>query len=150
MSGLKSIWCQVASPFFRVKMKFDIYVVILKCSLSLWFKYRRFVHLQRRQWDRWLTLLTSIEPCHEIMELFILRKLVLQTRMCSHPMGLDVWFLVGPFVYFHTSCVRSVKALANLRGCAGSHEPSVVAYVISAIISWAGSSFLKLESTDNA
>ena len=47
----------------------------------------------------------------------------------SHPVGLDVWFLVGPFDYFHTSCVRKAKALARLRGCAGSPEPSLVAYV---------------------
>ena len=33
----------------------------------------------------------------------------LQTRVRSHPMGLDVWYLVGPFFYFHTSCVRTVK-----------------------------------------
>ena len=69
---------------------------------------------------------------------FVLRKLILQTRMRSHPVELDVWFLVGPFVYFHTSCVRTAKALARLRGCAGSPEPSLVAYVISTIISWAG------------
>ena len=30
------------------------------------------------------------EPSHEIMVLFILRKLILQTRMGSHPVGLDV------------------------------------------------------------
>ena len=58
-------------------------------------------------------------------------------------MGLNVWFLVRPFVYFHTSCVRTAKALARLCGCPGSPEPSLVAYVISTIISWAGSfSFL--------
>ena len=39
-------------------------------------------------------------------------------------------FLVGPFVYFHTSCVRTVEALVRLRRCAGSPEPSLVAYVI--------------------
>ena len=59
--------------------------------------------------------------------------------MRSHPVGLDIWFLVGLFVYFHTSCLRTAKALAWLRGCAGSPEPSLVAYVLSAIISWAGS-----------
>ena len=53
--------------------------------------------------------------------------------------GLDVWFLVGPFVHFHTSCVWTAKALSRLRECAGSPEPSLVAYVISTIISWAGS-----------
>ena len=47
--------------------------------------------------------------------------------------------MVGPFVYFHTSCVRTEKAMARLRGCAGSPEPSLVAYVISTIISRAGS-----------
>ena len=81
----------------------------------------------------------SVEPAHEIMALFVLCKLILQTRMCSHPGGLDAWFLVRHFVYFHTSCVRTAKAPAKLRGCAGSPEPSPVAYVISTIISWAGS-----------
>ena len=55
----------------------------------------------------------SFEPSHEIMALFAFRKLILQTRMRSHPVGLDVWFLVRPFVYFHTSCVRTAKALAK-------------------------------------
>ena len=27
--------------------------------------------------------------------------------MRSHPVGLDVWFLVGPFIYFQSSCVRT-------------------------------------------
>ena len=79
------------------------------------------------------------EPCHEIMVLFVLRNLILQTRMCSHPVGVDVWFFVGHFVYFHTLCVRTAKALARLRGCAGSPVPSLVAYLISTIMSWAGS-----------
>ena len=96
------------------------------------------------------------EPSHEIMALFVLRKLNLQMRIRSHPVGLDVCFLVCPFVYFRSSCVRTAKALARLRrwagspepslvayvtlcGCAGLPEPSLVAYVISTIISWAGS-----------
>ena len=62
------------------------------------------------------------------MVLFALRKLILQTRMRNHPMGLDFWCLVGPFFCFHTSCVRTAKALAR--------------YVISTKISWAGSFFL--------
>ena len=65
------------------------------------------------------------EPAHETMALFVFRKLVLQTLMRSHPVGLDVWFLVGPFIYFHTSRVRTTKALVRLRGCAGSPEPSL-------------------------
>ena len=47
-------------------------------------------------------------------------------RMRSHPMGLDIWFLVRLFIYFHTSCVQTAKALAK-HGCAGSHELSLVA-----------------------
>ena len=83
--------------------------------------------------------ITPFEPAHEIMALSILRKLILQTCMRGHPVGLDVWFLVSPFVYFHTLCVRTAKALVRLCRCAGSPEPSLVAYVISTIISWAGS-----------
>ena len=59
--------------------------------------------------------------------------------MRSHPVGLDVWCLVKPFVYFHTACLRTAKALARLRGCTGSPEHSLVAYVISTIITCAGS-----------
>ena len=72
------------------------------------------------------------------MALFVLHRLILPTCMRNHPVELAVWFLVWPFVYFHTSWVRRAKALARLRGCAGSPEPSLVAYVISMIISWAG------------
>ena len=77
------------------------------------------------------------------MALFIFRKFILQTCMRSHLVGLDVWFLVGAFAYFHTSCVRTVKALARLHRCAGSPEPSLVAYVISTIITWAGSNIVR-------
>ena len=33
---------------------------------------------------------TKIEPAHHIMAGFVLRKLILQTHMRSHPVGLDV------------------------------------------------------------
>ena len=72
---------------------------------------------------------------HEIMAFFVLRKLILQTHMCSHSVGLDVWFLVGPIVYLHTPCVRTAEALARLRGCAGSPQPSLVTCAINTIIS---------------
>ena len=35
-------------------------------------------------------LFSVFEPSHEIMARFVLRKLILQTRMRRHPMGLDV------------------------------------------------------------
>ena len=75
-------------------------------------------------------MLWVLMPSHETMVLFVLRKLILQTFMRSHPTGLDVWFFVRPFVYFHTSCVRTAKALARQRKCAGSPKPSLVAYVM--------------------
>ena len=80
----------------------------------------------------------SFEPSHEIMVLFVLRKLILQTRMRSHLMGLDVrFFFIRLFLCFHTLCARTAKALARLRGCAGLPEPLLVAKVISTKISWA-------------
>ena len=79
---------------------------------------------------------SSFEPSHATMVNSFFKH-----TFCCHPVGLDVWVLVRPFVYFH-SCVRTAKALARLRGCAGSPEPSLVAYVISTIISWAGSFLL--------
>ena len=87
---------------------------------------------------------SATEPCHEVMVPFVLRKLILQTGMRSRPMGLDVWILVGPFIYFRTLCVRTAKALASLRGCAGSPEPTLDEYVISTIIPWAGSFSLEM------
>ena len=83
-----------------------------------------------------------------LLLLFVLCKLILQTRMRSHPMGLDVWILVGHFVYFHTSCMWTAKALARLRKCAGSPETLLVAYVISTIISWAGSNVINMSKMD--
>ena len=80
-----------------------------------------------------------IKPSDEVMVLFILRKIILQTHMHSQPVRLDVWFSVGPFVYFHTSCVQTPKALVRLHKCTSLPKPSLVAYVISTIISWAGS-----------
>ena len=74
-----------------------------------------------------LYLRNIFEPSHEIMVLVILSvNSFFITHMCSHPVG----FLVRPFV--HTSCVRTAKAL-------GRPEPALVAYVISNIISLAGS-----------
>ena len=90
---------------------------------------------------------TKWHKCHVNMVLFVFRKLILQSCMRSHPVRLDVWFLVGPFVYFHTSCVWTAKALVRLAGCTGLPEPSLVAYVISTIISWAGSNDNQVNGT---
>ena len=80
---------------------------------------------------------TIIQSAYEIMALIALLKHNHQTCMRSSPLGLHVWFLVRPFVYFHTLCVRTAKALVRLRIRAVSPEPSLFAYAISTIISWA-------------
>ena len=72
------------------------------------------------------TKVWSFEPCRD--DGIFCPKLILQTCMHSHPVGLEVWFLVWPFVYFHISCVPIAKALARLCRCAGSPKPSLVAY----------------------
>ena len=73
------------------------------------------------------------------MALFVFHKHFLQMHM-HKPSSRARWLicLVGSFIYFHTSCVRTAKALVRLRECAGSPEPSLVTFVISNIISWAG------------
>ena len=37
-----------------------------------------------------MSLLFKFEPAHEIMILFVLRKLILETRIRRHPVGLKV------------------------------------------------------------
>ena len=41
------------------------------------------------------------------MAFIALRKLSFQARMRSNPLGLHIWFLVRPFVYFHALCANS-------------------------------------------
>ena len=47
------------------------------------------------------------EPSHEIIVLFVPRKLVLQTRMRSHPVGARYLIFGQTHVYFHTLCANS-------------------------------------------
>ena len=69
----------------------------------------------------WL-ILVFIDGRGHLSHLMRLWHFSYQTCMRSHPVGLDIWFLVSPFAYFHTSCVRTVKALASLRGCDKYHN----------------------------
>ena len=57
---------------------------------------------------------TITEPTHEIMVLFILRKPIFQTRMRSHPMGLNVWFF-GLFPYFMSTNREGSGETARMR-----------------------------------
>ena len=65
----------------------------------------------RKSSIRWRKIL---KPCHEIMVLFVLRKLILETCIRSHPVRLGVWFLVGPFVYFRASTNFQFFEVLNL------------------------------------
>ena len=58
-----------------------------------------------------------IEPRHEIMALFILRKLILQMRMRSHPVRPDVWF------FCRTLCLLPYFMCANSEG-SGTDAPA--------------------------
>ena len=71
-----------------------------------------------------------IGPTHEIMVLLVLRKLILQTRMCGHPVGQMSNFWSDPS---STSILNVCKQRKQ------AHLSSLVTYVINTIISWAGS-----------
>ena len=79
---------------------------------------------------------TAIEPRHEIIVLFVVRKLILLTDMRIMS---NFWSNPWSASTFYTSCVRTAKALASQRGCAGSPKPSLVLFVISTLFTWAGS-----------
>ena len=58
----------------------------------------QFCHLFLVKADVSLVLIqiSTNEPSHEIMLLFVFRNLILQTRMRNYPVALDVWIVVGP------------------------------------------------------
>ena len=137
-----TVWSTIELAVFQDVLSF-IFLPVCFCSLCFWATAGLSLFLSNsgpviESFHACITR-SAFEPSHEIMVLSVLRKLILQTHMRSHPVGLDVWFFVGPFVYFHTLCVQTLKALVRLRECAGLPEPSLVAYVISTISSWAGS-----------
>ena len=59
----------------------------------------------------------SYEPAREIMALFVLRKLILQTCMRSYAVWLDVWFWSDPS---STSIVHVSEQRRLWRDCAGA------------------------------
>ena len=61
-------------------------------------------------------LLNQTESAHEIMALFVLRKLILQMHMRSHPVGSDFWSDPSSTSIFH---VREQRRL--WRDCADAH-----------------------------
>ena len=155
--GKSCSFCLPRVPFVNCRqfMYLVISILVLRAGYGIWlyqFLIIAYVLLnnskvEKESWLQWqVWRKRKNESSHEIMVLSVLRKLILQTRMGSHPVGLDVWFLVGHFVYLHTSCERTAKALARLHGCACSPEPSLIAYVISTIILWPGSFVMLIPS----
>ena len=74
-----------------------------------------FVILCFRRWNITMHLHLS-----HVMRLWYVSSPVISffNRACAaNQVGLDVWCLNWPFIYFHTSCVRTAKALEGLRGC---------------------------------
>ena len=74
----------------------------------------------------WQATKINNEPAHEIMVLFVLRKLIIQTRMRSQLVGLDVWFWSDPTSASILHCSNSECSGETAR----MHESSLVAYVI--------------------
>ena len=60
---------------------------------------------------------------------------------CKRPCGVSSGniglIIIWVFIYIHTLCMRAVKAMARMRICAGTPEPSLLGYMISIQISWA-------------
>ena len=58
--------------------------------------------------------------------------------MPSHSEGPGIWLSVWRFLLTHCLYERAATVLARLRGCAGSPEPSLLAYAISTKFAWRG------------
>ena len=112
-AGLSLTWSETPKTGFLVtRFRFNqtfvavgsdtVHLDRFSCSASVLFK-------SLWSWLTWLVWRSRYDPAHEIMALFVLRKLILQSRMRSHPVGLDVR-LFGRTVYFHTQCVRTANA----------------------------------------
>ena len=56
------------------------------------------------------------------MVLFVLRKLILQTRMRSHPVGLDVWFLAGRLCDKYHNLMSWLKSQYSLQFTALNYQ----------------------------
>ena len=84
---------------------------------------------------------------HESMALFVLREHILQTRMHTHPVGLDVWFLFGLF------CLLPYFMCANSEGSGETARMRRIAWVIAGclrdkyydLMSWLIYYFVKFE-----
>ena len=84
----------------------------------------------------------------EILALSVLpnyHKLILQTRMGSHPVGLEVWILVGPFVYFMNANSEGSGRTARMRRLAWAFAGGLCDKYHK-LMSWLFSLFISLSS----
>ena len=119
--------CYYCCQFYIKIIRFSFLLIFYICFLPF------VINCLHLSFSHWKFMRLLIEPCHEIMVLFILRKLILQTQISSHPVGLDVWFLVD---LLSTSILHVCEQQRLWRDCS---DALLVACVISTIISWAGS-----------
>ena len=65
---------------------------------------------------RWCIFCFIIEPCHEIMVLVVFRKLILQSRMQSHPVGIDgrTLGLLSYFMFANSECSGETARMHRL------------------------------------
>ena len=56
--------------------------------------------------------------------------------MPSHSAGPGIWLSVWRFLSTHCLYEQAAEVLARMRGCAGSPEPSLLAYAISTKFAW--------------
>ena len=129
------IWSQSGLPSWSAFRAWRCADRLLVCSLFVvlhsWCQRRTAIFDLGTPWWSFLN-----EPSHDFMVLFVLRKLIFQTRMRSHPVGLDVWFLVGPIVY---SLLHVCEQRRLWWDCTDAQTRLSIRYVISTISSWAGS-----------
>ena len=79
-----------------------------------------------------------VEPRQANLCLRAFRHDTFQLCMPSHSEGPGIWLSVWRFLLIHCLYERAAKVLARLRGCAGSPEPSLLAYAISTKFAWRG------------
>ena len=58
--------------------------------------------------------------------------------MPRHSEGPGIWLSIWRFLLSHCLYERAAEVLPRLRGCAGSHEPSLLAQAISTKFAWRG------------
>ena len=76
---------------------------------------------------------------HEKRNFCVIQFVILQMRMHSLTVELNLRLFVWSFLKIHILCEKTAKALARLCRCAGLPEPLLFAYVISTFFTCAGS-----------